>query len=214
MSWVGVGLSAVGGITKLAGSLFGRKKRIAAQRKANAELAAQKRKLEAIDLSNPYADMENVYEDLTINQQQADYQTQQTQINQANTMQALQGAAGGSGIAGLAQQLMNQGQQAAQQTAATIGQQEAQNQAKAAAGAASVQQQKAAGQQWSVGQQMARTKGQLSAARGAKAAADQARSQAATNQMSAFGDILGSVAGGVQAGQENIASGGTFWKGA
>ena len=164
------------------------------------------------DLANPYAgltdhmaSLENTAEDLTINQQQADYQTQQAQINQANTMQALQGAAGGSGIAGLAQQVMNQGQLAAQQTGATIGQQEAANQAKAAQGAASVQQQKAAGEQWSINKQQEAITGQLSSARADKAAADAARSQAATLAWQGASDVMGGVAGGITHMQEKKA---------
>ena len=76
------------------------------------------------DVSNPYANMENTMEDLTVNQQQAQFQKQMYQQQQANVMQGMRGAAGGSGTAGLAQAMMNQGQQQAQQASASIGQQE------------------------------------------------------------------------------------------
>ena len=79
------------------------------------------------DVSNPYANMENVMEDLTVNQQQAQFETQQGQQQRANIMQQMGGAAGGSGVAGLAQALANQGQLQTQQTSASIGQQERQN---------------------------------------------------------------------------------------
>ena len=69
-----------------------------------------------------------MYEDLTVNQQQAQFQAQQFQQSQANIMANLQGAAGGSGVAALAQSLANQGHIAAQQASASIGQQEAANQ--------------------------------------------------------------------------------------
>ena len=77
---------------------------------------------------NIYAGMENTMEDLTVNQQQAQFQSQQNQQSQANIMQSLQGAAGSSGIGGLAQALANQGTMASQQASASIGQQESRNQ--------------------------------------------------------------------------------------
>ena len=49
--------------------------------------------------------MSNPYEDLTVNQLQAQFQARQQQQMTANTMAQLRGAAGGSGIAGLAQAL-------------------------------------------------------------------------------------------------------------
>jgi hypothetical protein len=84
------------------------------------------------DVSNPYANMENVMEDLTVNQQQAQFEKQMGQQQQANIMQQMGGAAGGSGIAGLAQAMANQGSIQAQRASASIGQQEAANQAKRA----------------------------------------------------------------------------------
>ena len=71
---------------------------------------------------NIYAGMENTMEDLTVNQQQAQFQAQQSQQSQANILQSLQG--GGSFNAGNIQALANQGTAAAQQASASIGQQE------------------------------------------------------------------------------------------
>ena len=84
------------------------------------------------DVTNPYANMENVMEDLTVNQQQAQFEKQMGQQQQANIMQQMGGAAGGSGIAGLAQAMSNQGSLQAQRASASIGQQESANQAKKA----------------------------------------------------------------------------------
>tara|TARA_R110000744_G_scaffold32574_2_gene76246 strand:- start:4408 stop:5091 length:684 start_codon:yes stop_codon:yes gene_type:complete len=75
---------------------------------------------------NIYAGMENTMEDLTVNQQQAQFQAQQSQQSQANILQSLQG--GGSFNAGNIQALANQGTAAAQQASASIGQQESRNQ--------------------------------------------------------------------------------------
>ena len=80
------------------------------------------------DLSNPYANMENVYEDLTVNTQAADFAAQQQAQGMANTMQSMKGAAGGSGIAALAQAMAGQQSQNAQSASADIARQEAGNQ--------------------------------------------------------------------------------------
>ena len=80
------------------------------------------------DTSNPYANMQNTMEDLTVNTQQADMMNQQNQQNQANVMSSMKGAAGGSGVAGLAQAMMNQSSQQSQKASASIGQQESANQ--------------------------------------------------------------------------------------
>ena len=121
-------------------------------RQAKAAVEAQKAAYKKIEFKNVYegmedryADMENTFEDLTVNQQQAEFQAQQAAQQQANIMQGLRGAAGGSGIAGLAQAMANQGQLSTQRISASIGQQEAANQRLRAKGAADVQQLQAAG---------------------------------------------------------------------
>ena len=119
--------------------IAGSNARKAEQQEANRQLAKRKADLEGTDLSNPYANMENVYEDLTVNTQQAEFEARQNQQNQANIMQNMAGAAGSSGVAGLAQAMANQGQQQAARASASIGQQEARNQQLAAKGAETVQ---------------------------------------------------------------------------
>mgnify|MGYP003113583260 CR=1 FL=1 len=79
-------------------------------------------------LGNVYSGLENTMEDLTVNQQQAQFEAQQFGQSQANILGGLRGAAGGSGIAALAQSLSQQGQIQAQRSSASIGQQEAANQ--------------------------------------------------------------------------------------
>ena len=66
-------------------------------------------------------------EDVTVNQQQAEFERNMFQQSQANTMQSLRGAAGGSGIAGLAQAMSNQAMTQSQKVSASIGAQEARN---------------------------------------------------------------------------------------
>jgi len=99
------------------------------------------------DITNPYAGLENTMEDLTVNQKQSEFQAQQFQQSQANILQGLRGAAGGSGIAALAQTLAQQGALASQKASASIGQQEAANQAAAAAQAGKLQTMEAKGEE-------------------------------------------------------------------
>jgi len=115
-------------------------------RTAQAAVDKQKKAYQEIDFKNPYAGMqnqfagmENTMEDLTVNQQQAQFQAQQGAQQRSNIMQSMRGAAGGSGIAGLAQAMANQGQLQTQQISASIGQQEAANQQAAAAQAGQIQ---------------------------------------------------------------------------
>ena len=107
--------------------------------KQQALLKEQQDEYKAMNFENPFSNMENVYEDLTVNQQQAQFQAQQGSQQRANIMQSLRGSAGSSGIAGLAQALANQGQLQTQQISASIGQQESRNQMAAAKGASAVQ---------------------------------------------------------------------------
>tara|TARA_R110002020_G_scaffold254117_2_gene467856 strand:- start:10832 stop:11617 length:786 start_codon:yes stop_codon:yes gene_type:complete len=143
---------AAGILGKVAGAAFGGPKEkpdAERMREEAARLRAEKEKrelnrlrgiYEMVDTSNPYTNMENTMEDLTINQKQADFQRQSFQQSQSNILNTLRGAAGGSGIASLAQSLARQGQIAAQQSAASIGQQEAQNKRLAAQQAGQLQQ--------------------------------------------------------------------------
>ena len=120
-------------------------------------LTEEKEKYKSFKFINPYASaknefaniqtkFENTYEDLTVNQQQAQFQAQQGAQSRANIMQTMQGAAGGSGIASLAQAMANQGQLATQQASASIGQQESRNQTLSAQGAGAAQTAEAAAQ--------------------------------------------------------------------
>ena len=127
-------LPLIGAAVSIGSSIFGAISAKKEERKA----ARQRRKEEAkmkemediyknLDTSNPYLNLENTMEDLTVNQQQAEFERQSFQQTQANILSDLAGAAGGSGIANLAQSLAQQGQIAAQKQAVSIGMQERQN---------------------------------------------------------------------------------------
>tara|TARA_R100001460_G_scaffold14182_1_gene31895 strand:- start:14024 stop:14923 length:900 start_codon:yes stop_codon:yes gene_type:complete len=125
---IGIGLSIVG-------SVIGAKSARKAQRKAEKQAKKAKKALDrrmkdfqSMDTSNPYLNMENVMEDLTIDQRASQFQKEQFQQSQANILDNLRGAAGGSGVAALAQTLAREGQLASQQSAIDIGKQERANQ--------------------------------------------------------------------------------------
>jgi len=126
---MGAVMSGVQGIAGIAGGLIGAGKRKREQRAAQAEFDKRKNEFEGLDTSNLYSNLENVYEDLTVNQQQAEFTNRAQQQSMANTMDTMQGAAGGSGIAALAQAMANQGSQNAERAGISIGQQERSNQA-------------------------------------------------------------------------------------
>ena len=204
---VGASVAAAGGIAKIGMSLAGRKDRIAEQDAAKIEMAKMKAEYENLDTSNlsagfknPYANLENTMEDLTVNQQQAQFQSDMFGRSQANIMQSLSGAAGSSGIAGLAQSLANQGSIQAQKASASIGMQEAQNQKLSAQQAAKNQQLESQGsmvqqQQILRGAETARgldynkTSTLLGMSQQRLGAANQARAQAKQQAMSGIGDI-------------------------
>jgi len=107
------------------------------QKRQQKLLASQMDEYKSQSFSNPYA--ENVFEDLTVNQKQAQFQSQQGDQQRANLLQNLKGAAGSSGIAGLAQTLANQGALQTQRISTGIGQQESANQRATAQGQLQVQ---------------------------------------------------------------------------
>ena len=116
------------GLAGIAGGIIGSGARKREQREAQKEFNTNKARMQGADTSNLYKNQENVYEDLTVNTQQADFVNQQQQAGMANTMDKLQGAAGGSGIAALAQSMAGQQSQNAQAASVSIGNQEASNQ--------------------------------------------------------------------------------------
>jgi len=189
------GAIVVGGITAIGGMISADKNRRMAKDAADEArierekqqklLEKQKEEYKAVEFTNPYANLENVFEDLTVNQQQAQFQAQQGAQQRANIMQSLKGAAGGSGIAGLAQALASQGQLQTQQISASIGRQEAANQLAAAKGAASIQMAERGGEQWVQQAELDRQATLLGMQMGATSGANMAFAQAQANQMNA-----------------------------
>ena len=114
--FIGAALGIIGGVSSLIGGNKAAKAAKAQQAKAQKEMQKQKKVYGAMDTSNIYANVQNQFsgmstenfaEDLTVNQQQAQFEAEQGAQNRANIMQSMQGAAGGSGIASLAQAMAN-----------------------------------------------------------------------------------------------------------
>lgn len=137
---------AVGIAAKIGMGLAGRKKKKQALKNAQGAYDMQRQQFENMDTSNLYNNMENVYEDATVNTQAADFAKTQALQSQANTMDQFGQAAGGSGIAALAQAMAGQQNQQAQQASVSIGQQEQANQSRTMNQAGSIQNQQIEGE--------------------------------------------------------------------
>ena len=213
---VGAGTSIVGGILNFRAAKKEGDRARRQNRKAKKEYQEQLEAYKNLDTSNPYLNMDNVMEDLTINQKEAEFSRQQFAQSQANIMSGLREAAGGSGIAALAQSLAQQGQLASQRSAASIGRQEATNQRAERSMAGQLQQLERKGEIYSRGLEQQRTETLLAMAQQRRAAALNRRSQA---KMAKTAAITGAIQGvgeaaiaGVRLGALSNLGGGTSAK--
>lgn len=183
--------SVIQGGVGIASGIIGHKRRVQEQKDAQTMYDTNLARFQNLDTSNPYANLQNTAEDLTVNTQQADFQAQQQSMGIANTMDAMQGAAGGSGIAALAQSLANAQTQNAQQASASIGQQEASNQAAAARVAGQNQTMERKGELESRHMKRTQAETELGMAQARKGAADLARQEATQAIIGGVGSIAG-----------------------
>ena len=170
------------GVSNIVSSAIGGRARRQEEREAKQELTQRKSEYESFQFTNPYANMQNTFEDMTVNQQQAQFASQQQQQALASTMSGMQQAAGSSGIAALAQTMAQQQSANLQASSASIGAQESQMQiAKAQQGAAN-QAAEARGEAMKQQQEFSRT-GTLYGIAGQRKAAATAARDAATQQL-------------------------------
>ena len=205
----GIGGMILGGVASLGMGMWGASEaKQAAQDakeredKAREEMDRLKEVYAGLDTSNPFLNMENTMEDLTINQKQSQFQAQQFAQSQANIMQGLRGATGGSGIAALAQSLAQQGQLASQKSAADIGRQESANQMARQQMAAQLQSKERSGEvmsrNWERDKQgtlLGMAQAETAAHAQQRQAAEQARWQAISGMASNVMDIGSSMMG-------------------
>ena len=220
------------GVIKGATSIIGGNNRGRAERDllkeenalAGEQYDAMRKDIRGLSITNPYKDLntsfENTFEDMTVNQQQAQFQAQQAAQARANLLSNLQGAAGSSGIAGLAQALANQQQVQGQQISASIGQQEAANQRASAQGAMRVQAMEQQARQTVMGGEFLRQQSEnerqmnlLNLQAGRQDAERDFRAQMLTSEQNQKQAVMGGVGDLLGAGLKGFAYGGGFSEG-
>jgi hypothetical protein len=185
-----IGTSAQG-LVGIASGMIGSGKRKREQRAAQAEYNTNKARFSNLDTSNVYANQQNMYEDSTVNQKEAEFTKQQQMQSQANIMGGMNQAAGGSGIAAMAQALANQSSADAQSASVSIGNQEAANQSNFQAAATNIQSQKLAGEQVSREAEKDKTSTLLGMSQNRLGAANAARAAATSAIMGGVGTLAG-----------------------
>ena len=185
----------IGGLSGIASGMIGSGKRKREQRAAQADYDRRKADYENTDTSNVYANMENTMEDLTVNQDQAKFQTEQSPQGLSNIMGSMQGAAGGSGIAALAQSLAGQQQNQVRQASMDIGRQEQSNQMAERAQAGNLQLYEAKGELISRDAEMEKTETLMGMSQQRLGAANAARQEATNSIVGGVGSLASAGAG-------------------
>ena len=179
-------LAFLGGLAQLAGGLIGRKDKKKARDAARDQAEKDMEAYRNTTITNPYEDLENTMEDLTVNTQQAEFERQAMEQQQANIMGSMEQAGGFD--AGNIQALVGAGAQQARQASASIGAQESANVKAAAQQAGANQMAKAQGEAMKEERQAAMAANLMAMSR-----EDAAAAQGAVDQSTA--DIVGGAAG-------------------
>ena len=185
----------LGGLTGIAQGIIGGRARRREQAAAQREMNMNKARFENLDTSNVYKDMQNVYEDLTVNQQAAQFQAEQEQQGLSNIMGQMSGAAGGSGIAALAQSLAGQQAQNLRRASIDIGQQERANQMAERQQAANIDLYERKGELISRDAEQEKVSTLLGMSQQRLASANQAREDATQSLVGGVGQLAGAAAG-------------------
>ena len=118
--------TGLGGLGSIVSSIVGGRARRQEQRAARQSYRERMKQFE--NMYYYWNSAITPYEDITVNQLQAQFQARQQQQGLGTTMATLRDAAGGSGVASLAQTIANQQAQNLAKISGDIGQQEAANQ--------------------------------------------------------------------------------------
>ena len=217
---VSLGLGVIKGATSIIGGIQEKKRLRKENERAQRQYEGFRDDINNLKITNPYKDLntsfENTFEDMTVNQKQAQFQARQGQQARANMLQNLQGAAGASGIAGLAQAMANQQQQQTAQISANIGQQESRNQIYKAQGAANVQQAEERAKKTVMAGEFTRQQNENQRQLNLmdlKAGRQQAKREFRTSMQGAKQQMLGGVGDILGAGLQGFAAGGGFSEG-
>ena len=198
--------SAIPGIAKGIGSLFGGRKRRRRERAAQGRRDKQMAAFEATEFTNPYAQVQNEFEDLQVNLETA--QMQQQTAQQLTQQGLSQGIEAGMSPEQLSQRLLGVLNQSQQRIGADLGKQESMNQRLEAQGAMKAQQLRGGGESQRQQLEMGKQSALLGMANQDLAAATRARAQAKADLVggigaaagaafSAFGSKIGGGAGNV-----------------
>lgn len=196
-----VGSLVKGGLT-MAGALKNRGKVDNELRAATGEFDQARKKFKDFSFSNPWTQMENTMEDLTVSTQAAEFQAMQADQALAASLDTMLQAGGGAGSA----QAIAQAALASQQgISASIQQQEQRNAMARAQGAMQVQQRVLQGEEDLQSQSYIQRGEQLNLATSRKLAADQAKQQNQNMFMSGLGTIGEGLFGGGVSGADMLA---------
>ena len=184
------------------GGYFARRSAKKAQRRAEREQQARLEQAQPfLDnitnevYENPYASMENVYEDATIDRQSFESQRNQYAQIQADTIQGLRGAGGSAGIASLAAAMARQGAKVSEQNRINIANQERKNQDKSMAEAQRIQKLNLRGEKYVADMERQRNRDLYTLNAGQANMFGQAANVAKNKAMTATGDIVKGFAG-------------------
>ena len=190
----------VGGLTGIASGIIGSRGRKKEQRAAQKEFNQNKMNFQMQDTSNVYDGMQNTMEDLTVNQQAAQFQAENEQQGLQNIMSNMSGAAGGSGIAGMVQAMANQQTKNLRSSSADIGRQEQSNQMAERQQAGNLDLYKRKGELISRDAESEKNSTLLGMSQARLGAANQAKQDATNAIVGGVGDIGGAVLGGMAGG--------------
>lgn len=184
----------IGGAAQLAGSLIGSGKRKREERAAEAQQQADINAVRNFQFTNPYKNLENTAEDLTVNQQAANFQAQQTDQALAQGLDAIVASGGGGGSA---QAIANAALASKQGISQSIAGQEQQNQVARASQAAQLQELEAQGEEDLQTQQYEQADSNLALSNSRLANAQTARNQATQQLVGGVGGFLSGGIGGL-----------------
>lgn len=182
---------AAKGLFQVVGSLFGGRKRRREQRRAKKEFNTLKQQYTDLDTSNLYLGQENMFEDMTVNQEESKFLAEQENQSLANILSSNREAAGGSGIAAMSQALFNQQTKNLATSAISIGKQERENQLLSANAATNIQTQEIEGAVAARELDYEKTETLLGMSGERYAAANKARTDATSALFTGLGEIAG-----------------------
>jgi len=183
---------AIGGVANIAGSLIGGKARRKEAKIAAAQFEVQRQRLMDTNFTNPFANLENTAEDLTVNTQAAEFQAMNADQALAASLETMRATGGG---ASSAQAIANAALMSQQGISSSLAKQEQSNSMMRAQQAAQNQNLEAQGEEDLQTQNYNKNQDLLRMASARKQQADAARAKATQQLMGGIGQIAGGFGG-------------------